>query len=299
MLNAIFQTLISLAKILIKSRSTNLSKFQGKQQIIVVGNGPSAKPLLTDFINNIDHTSNNTDIMCVNMFASQNLFTQVKPSQYLFLDQAFFDFDLTILDSPENLPLLKIKPQFLETQKLINKTWRNILNADWPITLHIPNQFKNSPIVLAAKKQNIFVIHFNYTVVKGLQTFENYCYKLGLGSPQSQNVITSCIFHCINLNFKEIYLIGTENNFFLNFHLDNNNQLYIKDDHFYEVEQKLTPLFHANGSPVTMADQMSNLLKVFRSHQRLQQYAQFRNSVVYNATPNSFIDAYPRKNLPT
>ncbi len=299
MLGAFFNSLISIGKILIKSRKTNLRSFHThNKDIIIVGNGPSAKTDLLNCLSSNPELHNSTDIMCVNLFASQELFYQVKPNQYLFLDSAFFDFPLTVLDSPETLSILAVKPQFLQTQVLINQTWKNIFDANWGITVHVPQLFKSSAILKFAKEKGINVVFYNYTVVKGFESFENLIYKLGLGSPQSQNVVNTCIFHCINLKYRNIYLIGVENNFFLNFYLDENNQLHIKDNHFYEVKNKLTPQFHADGSSVTMADQMSNLYKVFTSHQRLQKYAKHCNSNVYNATKNSFIDAYQRKSIP-
>lgn len=300
MLKALFNSLLSIGKMLIKSRKTNLRTFHTQNKnIIIVGNGPSAQNDLINCVASNPNIHDSTDIMCVNLFASQDIFQKIKPTQYLFLDSTFFEFDLQVLDNPETLPVLRTKPQFLQTQILINQTWKNILAADWKITLHAPVLYKNTPILNKATNQNIEIVYFNYTVVTGFEFFENLTYQWGLGSPQSQNVINSCIFHGINLKYKNIYLIGVENNFFLNFHIDENNQLYIKDDHFYHVQNNLIPVNHPDGRPVTMAQQMSNLHKVFTSHQRLQKYATHCNSNVYNATKNSFIDAYPRKSIPS
>jgi hypothetical protein len=294
MINNVIQTILSLGKILIQSRIFKKTVQPGNVPLIILGNGPSA-------LNTIQHPNfqrQEYQLMTVNLFASQPIFKQVKPEYYVFLDKAFFNFDLEAIQNPENAPAVQANPKFIGTQKLITETWTHILESDWDICIFIPQLFRNSPIVKKLIEQKFQIQFFNYTVVRGFSSFENWMYKNGLGSPQSQNVINTCIFQAINSEFHEIYLLGVESNFHSNLVVNEENQLMMRDDHFYEVETKWIPLRHPENRSVRMHEFYTNLTKAFYAHFRLAQYAQYRNQKIFNATENSFIDAYQRKKLP-
>ncbi len=293
-MNKLFQTLLSLAKIMVVSRIFKNPKINNSKDLIIVGNGPSASLFLKD---TLTKDFMKYDFICVNMFASQELFFQLKPNFYLMSDAAFFNFSEEVFKDATKLKSLKENPEFLHTQKLINTTWTNLLKNDWGITLMVPQLFRNSPMVQLARKSGITILIFNYTVVQGFEWFENVIYSSKLGSPQSQNVINSCIFQGINQGFKNIYLVGVENNFHLNLRVSENNQLEMVDDHFYKVEKKSIPLLNSKGESVKMHEFYMSLYKAFYAHHRLQQYAKHKGVNVFNSTSNSFIDAYVRKQI--
>lgn len=287
------QTLISIAKILIKSKlKLHQHPFIDKK-LIIIGNGPSAQDFLQD--QKFQHSS--YPKMCVNMFASTEYFKLIQPKYYLVSDHAFLDFSAETFMDANKLPRLIYQPDFLQIQELINQAWNSIFSANWEIILFVPQIYKNTFIVNSAINRGIKIQFYNYTVVKGYEWFENFIYRNKLGSPQSQNVINSCIFQSINSNFQEVYLIGVDNNFHLNMIVDENNKLQHVDDHFYKVEKKITPQKHANGTPVKMHEFFLSLHKAFYAHHRLQKYAETQNVKIYNATKGSFIDAYPRKEI--
>lgn len=294
MINKLIQTGLSLGKIAIQSRFFKKTTQPNDLPLIIFGNGPSA----TNTLENPQFKRSNYQLMTVNLFASQPIFTQVKPEFYVFLDKAFFDFGMDAFENPALAPAVKANEKFLGTQKLIIQGWKSILASDWGITLFVPQLFQKSTIVQKLIASKFSVQFFNYTVVRGFQPFENWIYQTGLGSPQSQNVINTCIFQAINYQFKEIYLLGVESNFHSNLVVNNENQLMMRDDHFYEVETKWIPLRHPENRSVRMHEFYTNLTKAFYAHFRLAQYADFRNQKIYNATENSFIDAYQRKKLP-
>ncbi len=288
----IIDTILSLAKITIKSKFF-LPNFQATEKsVVIIGNGPSAKEYLDNF-----QFNNSMPSMCVNMFAATPSFTIIKPKYYLMSDHAFLDFSEEVFMDASKLPRLMKQPDFLQIQELINSVWNSIFSAEWEIVLFIPQIYRGTYIVNFAMSKNIKVQFYNYTVVKGFTWFENFIYKNKLGSPQSQNVINSCIYQAINSGFEYVYLVGVDNNFHLNMIVDVNNQLQHVDDHFYKVNKKTTPQLHANGAPVKMHEFFLSLHKAFYAHHRLQEYAQFMGVKIYNATKGSFIDAYPRKEI--
>ncbi len=262
MINNLIQTGLSLGKIVIQSRFFKKITKPNDLPLIILGNGPSATETLAD----PKFQRTNYQLMTVNLFASQPIFNQVKPEFYVFLDKAFFNFNLETLENPELAPAVISNEKFLGTQKLIVQAWRTILAADWDITLFVPQLFRKSPIVQKLIENKFSIQFFNYTVVKGFQPFENWIYQTGLGSPQSQNVINTCIFQAINYQFKEIYLLGVESNFHSNLVVNQDNQLMMRDDHFYEVETKWIPLRHPENRSVRMHEFYTNLTKAFYAH---------------------------------
>jgi len=291
-------SLLSLAKIAIRSRL--MPRFQSSDSaVIVVGNGPSAKPLLDAWAAS---GKSPLPLMAVNMMARSPYFEALKPAYYLLADGAFFNFEEAIYQRAELHPHCQRHEGYQQTQTLINETWQSLLSPQaHPFTLFIPQIYKNRWITRQAEaSSHVKVVYFNYTVARGFEWFENWAYRKGLGSPQSQNVINSCTFQAINSGFREVYLIGVDNNFHRNIKVREDNQVVVVDDHFYEVGQKETPLKRddARNSPVHMHEFFANLHKAFYAHHRLASYAQYRGVQVYNATEGSFIDAYERRALP-
>ena len=293
MMNAFFQTLISIGKILIRSQFNLKRTKSSHSKVIIIGNGPSA----ATYFNQAATSPSQIPVWGVNMMAATEHFETLKPAYYLVSDHAFLDFSKDAFEDATQLPRLKYQPDFLQIQQRINATWNQLLNASWNMTVFIPQLYKNEYIVKLGLEKGLNIQFYNYTVVKGFTGFENWIYRKGWGSPQSQNVINSCIFQSINSNFQEVYLIGVDNNFHLNMIVDENNNLQHVDDHFYKVEKKITPQKHANGTPVKMHEFFLSLHKAFYAHHRLQKYAETQNVKIYNATKGSFIDAYPRKEI--
>jgi len=257
-----------------------------------MGNGPSANTI----ISNIKEFSE-YDFMCVNLFAAQNEFHILKPNYYILLDDRFFNIEVEHLDKPGESSLVKNNPELIEIQTLINKSWANIMNADWDIHLFLPQIFKSRPLVKYLISQKLNITFFNYTVVNGFESFENLMYKSRLGSPQCQNVINTCVFQAINYGFREINIIGIESDLHLNLKLNDDNNLMMRDDHFYKVENEWIPVRDNSGNPVFLGDVFLSLSKVLNSHRRIAKYAKYRGVKIFNITPDSFVDAYVKKSI--
>jgi len=114
-------------------------------------------------------------------------------------------------------------------------------------------------------------------------------------------VVNACIFQAINAQFKEIYLVGIDNNFHRNISVGQDNHIYITDNHFYEVDKKVAPLMRVgnNGQPVfvQLHQFFNSLSKAFYAYNRLRNYADYRKVRVFNSTDGSFVDAFERKLL--
>lgn len=292
-----FQTLVSLAKMLIRSKYFLPVFKTDNTEIIVIGNGPSARELLQT----PPPAFRAKPLMAVNMMAMEPCFQELKPAFYLMADHAFFEFDEKSYQSPGMHPRVQSNPGYEQTQALVNKAWSAILAADWPMVLYVPQIYISTFPVSLARSKGIQIVEWNYTVVKGFTWFENISYRKGWGSPQCQNVINACIFQCINSGFKNVYLTGIDNNFHLNIIVEEDNTVSVVDNHFYEVRKKVTPLMsadkHGNPVKVKLHQFFTSLSKAFYSYQRLADYAKYRSVNIYNCTEGSFVDAFERKRL--
>jgi len=295
MFKKLIDSLLSVGKMAIKSLYFPEKFIAEEQEVIVIGNGPSAKSLL---INPPDFMYSKP-LMAVNMMAGEECFTLLKPKYYLMADHAFFEFDEAAFKMAASHPRVKTNPGYEQTQKLVNNTWKRLLVADWNLVLFVPQIYMHTYPVLLARKQNIRIVAWNYTVVRGFEWFENWIYKRRLGSPQCQNVINACIFQSINAGFKSVYLTGIDNNFHLNIRVEQDNTVTVLDNHFYEVEKKASPLMtadkHGNPVKVQIHQFFGSLSKAFFSYQRLRRYADYCGVKIYNSTEGSFVDAFERK----
>ena len=110
-------TLLSLGKIVVKSRPTPGIPQKTDEEILIIGNGPSAK----EFLETAKNRTVKPALFCVNKFAFGPYFQELKPKYYLLLDGDFFHFDEAIFQDANQHPRVKIKPEFAEWQHQILK----------------------------------------------------------------------------------------------------------------------------------------------------------------------------------
>ena len=144
-------TILSLGKIVVKSRPTPGIPQRKDEEILIIGNGPSAK----EFLETTKNQTLNPAVLCVNKFAFGPYFQTLKPKYYLMLDGDFFHFNEAIFQDPQQHPRVKIKPEFAEWQHQINETWKNLFTQNWGLILFIPTAYKNSFMAKKARENGI------------------------------------------------------------------------------------------------------------------------------------------------
>ena len=103
------------------------------------------------------------------------------------------------------------------------------------------------------------------------------------------------------MGYKEIYLLGAEHSWLQDLCVKEDNLLYIRHRHF-SGETELAPMHKAapkNTETFKVHELLEAFRRTFRSYWLLKEYASFRGAVVYNATPDSYIDAFERRDLLT
>ncbi len=231
-----------------------------------MGNGPS----LNYCINQDAGKFKNSDLIAINFFGNSEYFKTLKPIFYVLQDELFF---------------IRFNDHQLSNQIA---DLRNILNSiDWKMVLFVPIKSKSSDFIQSLKNPNISLCFINYTPVKGFNSLENFFYKNYLGMPIPESVIISAIFLAININYKKIHLYGVEHSWLKNLSIDQNNNINVSLNHFYNS-------ISDTDEKRSLSEFLLSQSRLFESHMRLQYYAKSCGVKITNHTVDSYIDAYER-----
>lgn len=270
---------VSIMKILIQSKfGVSFPKIKSTKASILA-NGPS---LRNSFEKGIDFIKN-TEIYCVNNFASAEIFTQIRPQNYVLLDPNYFKFSEETTDRDD-----------------IKKTLTSFCsNVTWDMYLYVPIYARKSYLIKQISvNKNIKIIFFNYTIVTGFHKFQNWIFSKLLGMPQCQNILAATLYISISKKHNEIYLFGADHSWIEEVRLDEENQLVGRQLHFYDnpTQLKLEKIEKLTQAPIKgfMAAQMLSLHKAFYSYEVLANYAAYQSVKIYNASAKSYIDSFEK-----
>jgi hypothetical protein len=166
--------------------------------------------------------------------------------------------------------------------------------------LYVPHFAKGSYLLRQIEGGNptIQVVYFNYTVVSGFNRLTYWLYEKGLGMPRAQTVIIAALTLMVNRKFDTIYLFGADTSWHEQIRLDDQNQLLIKQVHFYDkpADVRHEPVYVDKHRQRTssMSSQFLSLHNVFRGYEVLRDYADHRGVAILNASAKSYIDAFER-----
>ncbi len=272
-------TVLSLLKVLIKSRFSVEMPAPQRPACSILGNGPSLRQSLDNDLAFIRQT----ETICVNNFASSPEYAQLQPMNYALLDPAFF------LYSEQN-----------NSRKDVEKTIRCLVNLTvWPMNLFVPQSARSSYLVnqLHGKHLNVRVVFYNYTVVRGYAWFRHFIFRNGWGMPQAQNILAASLYLAITRRFGEVYLFGADHSWHEEIRVSDSNELLIKQEHFYDKPGDAThiPVYDVVKKETSrMSAQFASLSKAFYSYEILRDYAASLNVRVLNASAKSYVDAFKR-----
>jgi hypothetical protein len=274
-LNQCFQTVVSVMKVILRSKFGTKLPVAHAESCLILGNGPSLASSLTKH----PEIFTKQPLVCVNSFSLSDEYTILKPQYYVILDYSFWMSDgKVVLDT---IAALKTK-------------------TTWKVQLFVPRMASKSKRFkeLFEANKNIELTYFNYTVFNGFSSVANSLYNKNLAMPQSQNVLVASIFLSINMGFKKIMIIGADHTWHQDLFLDENNVLCIKHVHFFENEEKptLTPFkkgIHVNET-FKVHEIFATWAKTFYGYIALENYAKYKNCKIVNASEVTFIDAFER-----
>lgn len=272
-LNLTLASIKSLAKMLIQSRSCKIDRRERHSSLIILANGPSLRQTIDSSLTKLQEATT----MAVNFAANAPDFTLIRPDFYIMVDPHFFS------SSPDaNLENLR----------------KNLASVDWPMTLIVPVTEKEKLPDEVTANPSITLNFCNITGLEGFRALEHFAYHRGWGLPRPRNVLVPAIACGIWLGFKDIIILGADHSWIKNLEVDSDNRVISVQPHFYKdssTEQKRIDSVYRD---VHLHQVVESFAIALKSYHDLQRWAQNEGVKIYNATPGSFIDAFPRRSWP-
>lgn len=269
------RSIISVLRILYHSKYEKIQHVEPNRRLIVCGNGPSLGKQLEE--NQEVFQAN--DVLCVNMFSTTEYFFKIKPRYYCMIDPDCFADSETITE---------------DGRKQIDAAWAALERADWEMELILPRYFKKSRYLQErVRTLSINVRYLNMETFSGWGFLQDFFLKKQLCAPMAQTVLITAIYYGLCRGYKQIVLLGAESNWFKELEVDENNQVYINDSHYYGKNNRRL-LMAAGGRTLSIAEGLESDARAFRQYMFLASYAIKRKCAIYNATPNSMLDAFLR-----
>ena len=268
-LGASLKTAVKLA---LQSRHTNLGgALAAPGALYIMGNGPS---LRSNLDNDLDFLRTHTTL-AVNFAANSDAFRLVRPAYYVLADPHFFSGTAD--------------PNVRSLHEALG-------SVDWQMTLFIPASV--APGWLPAGNRHLRVERFNFVGAEGFEWLEDIVYDKAMAMPRPRNVLIPSIMIGIWLGYKEIYLMGADHSWLQSIWVDDDNRVVTVQPHFYADNDKEKQRVRSEYAGHRLHDVLESFHIAFRSYHRIARYAASRGVEIYNATPGSFIDAFPRRQLP-
>ena len=249
-------------------------KYEVKDRpLVILANGPSFKNVLE----NLD-VLKGSDVCCLNHFAINDVFFQIKPNLYVLADPGYWiDHQRSIEDRA---------PVF---ENLLNK-------VDWSMELYVPFLSKkefNWKTFFSTNK-NIKICYIHNLEWTGFSSMRNWSYRKGLAMPRPQNVTVVCLFVGINKGYKKIDIYGVDHSWTELLIVNDKNQVCLCDRHFWDQDTPPTQVWYKIDHPYLMHEALRDIAYMFESYHYIRSYADSRNVRIVNHTKNSYIDAFER-----
>jgi hypothetical protein len=259
-----------------KNKINSISRNKERNECIVIGNGPSLNQSL---VNNLLFF-NNKELIVVNDFSLSDHYTKLKPSNYVIIDPAYWNFDL-----------------LLDSKKIALQNIRN--NTDWNLNLILPIEAKKTMQHYFQENYFINILYFPNVYIR-TNRFENLKYhffKNYFVNPLVQNVLVYSLFHAINLKFKRIYLTGSEHSWLKTLVVNNENDVCSVDNHFYSINNESKPFLTCFGEKYKLHELLNDFSKMFYGYYEISKYAKYCNCEIINLCEESYIDSFKKMNL--
>lgn len=244
---------------------------RGDRPLYIMGNGPS---LRTNLDNNLELLER-SDTLAVNFAANTPEFRIVRPKYYVLADPHFFR---NISD--KNVAAL------LESLKAV----------DWRMTLFVPAKSRRSVARMIGNPM-VSVEGFNFLAAEGWTWLEQFMFRLRLGMPRPRNVLIPSIMIGIWLGYKKIYVLGADHSWLKTLDVDSDNRVVSVQPHFYKEDSHEVERINRTYLDLKLHQVLESMTIAFASYHKINAYASRCGITIINATPGSFIDAFPRGSI--
>ncbi|MDE5574037.1 MAG: hypothetical protein K2H44_01275 [Muribaculaceae bacterium] len=269
-LQNVADTLTALIKVVLLSHPAGRIKAQKQEKpLIIMGNGPSLRETIDK---HLDILCQN-DTLAVNFAANSPEFFKIKPRYYTLADPLFFENS-----DAENMISL----------------YENLNKVDWQMTLLVPVK---APVKIS--NPNINIKRFNMVGVDGARWLKHLLFSSRMAMPRPRNVLIPSIMAAIWLGYKNIYLVGADHSWMKSISVDEENHVVSIQTHFYKDSNKELGRKRDLFANVRLHEVAHSYYTAFKAYHTILDYITPKGIKIYNSTPESFIDAFERRNLST
>ncbi|MGR5431126.1 hypothetical protein ACPV56_14240 [Vibrio astriarenae] len=234
--------------------------------IHVIGNGPS-------FTKTMHLISEDSHKVMVNFAPLNDHFFDIRPNYLCFFDPAFF--------STDNFDFIEQKKrELIEKLELV----------DWDLKVIIPASVQmfsiNNKKVTALKINDISLSDRIES-----RWLTKWIFKLNLAMPRPQNVVVAAIYFSIQKGYDRIFLHGVDSDSYKKISLDEFNNMVMEESHFYGTRKRVLNS-EGKNSFNNLSERLECEVIMFRSYDRLAEYASCYDISVINLCENSMIGSF-------
>lgn len=244
---------------------------RGDIPLYIMGNGPS---LRTNLDNNLELLER-SDTLAVNFAANTPEFRILRPKYYVLADPHFF----------RNV-----------SDKNVAALSESLKAVDWPMTLFVPAKSRRSVARMIGNPM-VSVEGFNFLAAEGWKWLEQFMFRLRLGMPRPRNVLIPSIMIGIWLGYKKIYILGADHSWLKTLDVDSDNRVVSVQPHFYKEDSHEVERINRTYLDLKLHQVLESMTIAFASYHKINAYASRCGITIINATPGSFIDAFPRGSI--
>lgn len=259
--------LTAVSKVALEShRSSVPSCGDSGKRLIILGNGPSLRQTISQSMQQLREA----DTMAVNFAANAPEFFTIRPRFYILADPLFFSGQ-----QHDNVKAL----------------WENLTAADWDITLLVPFGRK----VPASFRHR--VVRFNAVGIDAPAWLENKFFDMQRAMPRPRNVLIPAIMLGVWMNYKDIVIVGADHSWMRTISVDSENRIISVQPHFYKEPEGEQKRVNSEYAGYHLHQIIHSFYVAFNAYHQIARYAAAKGITITNATPDSFIDAFPRATL--
>ncbi len=267
-LGAFADSMASLLKVGLMSGKPSAASAENKGELIVMGNGPS----LRDAIDNHKDVLKSHDLLSVNFAPLTQDFFDLRPKMHILADGLFFQE---------------------RKQGNVEDMWSALGRVDWRMALYVPVKQRKCED-LKRLPDNIEVRYFNLTPASGWKWLVRFLYGHGLAMPRPRNVLVPALMIAIREGYSKILLTGADHSWSKTLWVTDNNRVVSVQPHFYRDNEKERERVENLYKDIHLHQIYESFSIAFRSYFAVKEFADSRGVEILNATPGSFIDAFPR-----
>lgn len=259
-----------------KIEVSSLSIRRNHKRCFIIGNGPSLNDLNLKKIKN-------ADIFVCNYFCFSKASKQIEPTYYTLTDGAFFDPSESYNHESKNIKQIIKKNKFILSKILKN----NSKKTKFLIPIRFKKNLKSLNVIPHSR-----INYFNelpYPIEEVLPAeIDN---KFGV--PFSLNVLISNLNLAISLRYKEIYLIGADQDHYLSekYTFNLRSRKFPLQKYFVKHKKNKFQLIDANKNILGFW----SMYRTFKAFQNISIYAKKKNITIINCSTRGILDTFEYK----